>query len=281
MSTYYRQNSSRLLVVCLFCCTLMAPLLLRAQGNILITPMRVVFDGKKKIQELNLANNGSDTARYLISLIEIRMNENGTFEQIAAADTGQRFASPFIRYFPRSVVLPPGEAQVVKLQLYNTSEMDNGEYRSHLYLRAEPDQSALGEPPPEPAESEGISIRLTPVFGISIPVIVRNGDQHAEVAIDSLGVVNAAASPQLKVKFRRSGNISVYGDIRVDHVTPEGKRTRAGLVKGVAVYTPNERRSILVPLQAGPDYKKGRLEVSYGPEETTDPPLAKAALPLR
>ncbi|WP_423736952.1 fimbrial biogenesis chaperone [Chitinophaga caseinilytica] len=271
----------RLFFAGLFSCICMLPAALRAQGNLLITPMRIVFDGKKKVQEVNLANTGDDTARYLISLIEIRMKDNGTFEQITSADTGQRFASPFIRFFPRSVVLPPREAQVVKLQLYNTSELDNGEYRSHLYLRAEPNQPALGEPEDPPADPEGISIKLTPVFGISIPVIVRNGDQHADVSIDSLGVIGKGDTAKLKVTFKRSGNISVYGDIRVEHISPDGKRSSAGLVKGVAVYTPNERRSILLPLKKGPDYTKGRLEISYGPEETTDPPLARAALPLR
>ena len=37
-----------------------------AQGNLLLTPRRVVFEGAKKSMDLNLANTGKDTARYVI-----------------------------------------------------------------------------------------------------------------------------------------------------------------------------------------------------------------------
>ena len=33
-----------------------------AQGNLLLTPRRIVFEGAKKSMELNLANTGTDTA---------------------------------------------------------------------------------------------------------------------------------------------------------------------------------------------------------------------------
>lgn len=256
---------------------------LKAQGNLLVTPMRVVFDGKQKIQELNLANTGVDTARYVISFIEIRMQENGTFEQISLADSGQRFASPYVRFFPRSVVLPPGEAQLVKLQLYNTSELESGEYRSHLYLRAEPDPSTLGDTEEKGAASDsGISIRLTPVFGLSLPVIIRTGEQQSDVSLDSLHLSKATAAPQLHVLFRRTGNISVYGHVRVDHLSPQGKRTQVAEIKGVAVYTPTPQRKLMVPLAKGPDYRTGKLEVTYVPAQNkSDIPMARAALTLR
>ena len=35
----------------------------QAQGNLLVTPRRVVFDGSSRVMELNLANTGRDTAR--------------------------------------------------------------------------------------------------------------------------------------------------------------------------------------------------------------------------
>ncbi len=89
----------------------------RAQGNLLITPKRVVFEGNKRSMDLNLANIGDDTATYAISLIQIRMTEEGGFETITEPDEGQMFASPYMRYFPRTVTLGPNEAQTVKIQL--------------------------------------------------------------------------------------------------------------------------------------------------------------------
>jgi len=257
-----------------------------AQGNLLVTPMRVVFDGKKGLQELNIANTGRDTARYLVSFIEIRMNEDGTFEEISEPDSGQRFASSFIRFFPRSVVLPPNEAQVVKLQLINTSKLDSGEYRSHIYLRAQPNEKALGEDAPATArEGEGISIKLTPVFGISIPVIIRKGEKTGAVSLSDLTLItDNSTAPKLNMVFNRNGNTSVYGDITVDHISPKGKATRVADIRGMAVYTPNRLRHMQVPLAANPgvNYHSGKLVVVYG--TTTDgasSTLAQAALVLK
>jgi hypothetical protein len=80
-------------------------------------PGRVIFEGHKKIQEFNLANTGRDSAKYLVSFIEIRMNENGKFNKINEPDSGQYFASSYFRFFPGNITLAPNEAQSVKVQL--------------------------------------------------------------------------------------------------------------------------------------------------------------------
>jgi len=59
-----------------------------------------VFDGSRRVMELNLANTGRDTARYNISFIQYRMTQEGTFEEITEPDPGQFFADKHIRFFP-------------------------------------------------------------------------------------------------------------------------------------------------------------------------------------
>jgi P pilus assembly chaperone PapD len=264
--------------------TLLSPLLSSAQGNLLITPMRVVFEGQRKIQELNLANTGRDTARYLISLIEIRMNSNGTFEKISEPDSGQLFASKFLRLFPRSVTLPPGEAQLVKVQLTKTGQLQEGEYRSHIYFRAVPDTRVQGEPA-KPRDSSSISVTLTPVFGISIPVIIRTGPPALQVSVTDVSIETPDnVPPRLDMVLRRSGNHSVYGDISIDHVSEKGKITTVGSVKGIAVYTPNPLRKFHMELdkKAGVNYHHGKLRITYlaSSKGTAPSPLAQTELQL-
>ena len=269
-----------ILVVC--CCTALQAL--NAQGNLLVTPVRVVFDGQKRAEELNLANAGKDTARYLISFVEIRMNENGTFEQINEPDSGQQFASKYLRFFPRSVVLGPNEAQVIKLQLTGASQLAAGEYRSHLYFRAVPDEKPAGEDT-APKDSTGISVKLTPVFGITIPVIIRVGETAATVKLSDLSVDLAKGPvPGLTVLFNRLGNSSVYGDVTVDYVSPQGKTTQVAVAKGLAVYTPTRQRYVHLPLERKPgvNYHTGKLRVAYtAKSKTVTEQLAQAELPLR
>lgn len=238
---------------------------IQAQGNLLVTPRRVVFDGKKKVQELNLANTGKDTARYVISIIDIRMKEDGSFEQITEPDSGQNFAGKQLRIFPRSVVLAPNEAQVIKVQVAKSDQLEPGEYRSHIYFRAVPLKKTFAEN--EVPDSSGeIAVRLTPVFGISIPVIIRSGISNTKVGIsDILLVMSDYNAPKLNLKFNRTGNMSVYGDLTVNYISPQDKAIQVASVKGIAVYSPNTVRQFQVDLDKAPsvDYHSGKLRIVF------------------
>jgi len=157
-----------------------------AQGNLLLMPRRIVFEGSKRYEEINLANTGRDTARYVISLMHVRMKEDGSFEEITAPGEGENFADKYIRFFPHSVTLGPDESQVIKIQLNRSNELTAGEYRSHIYFRAIPNEAPLGEK--QPVADSAISIHLVPVFGISIPVIIRVGEANTEVSLSDPSV---------------------------------------------------------------------------------------------
>jgi hypothetical protein len=254
-----------------------------AQGNLMLMPRRVIFEGSKRYEELNLANTGKDTARYVVSLMHIRMKEDGEFEQVSQPDSGENFADRFIRFFPHSVVLGPGESQVVKIQLTKINELLPGEYRSHLYFRAIPNQAPLGES--QPAPDSGISIRLIPIFGISIPVIIRVGESTSQVSLTDPSLqMWEDTIPLLNMVFRRSGNMSVYGDISVEYTSNTGKKVHAGSARGIAIYTPNQARRFQFALdkRSDIDYHSGRLHIIYTtPEDGHPVKLAGVELMLR
>lgn len=236
-----------------------------AQGNLLITPRRVIFEGNKTSQEVNLANIGQDSATYSVSFVQYRMTANGTFEQIEEPDEGQRFADKMIRYFPRTVSLGPGEAQMVRMQLRRSADTEAGEYRSHMYFRAVPEESALGLEE-QLEDTTAIGIRLTPIFGITIPVIVRSGDVSATVTLNNLRVESLNDSTSsLKLTMNREGNKSVYGDLTVDYKPDRGAAIQVGLVRGVSVYTPNPMRNFEMDIKKpqGVDFTKGKLVIRY------------------
>jgi hypothetical protein len=246
---------------------------LNGQGNLLITPRRIVFDGSKRSIDLNLANTGQDTATYAISLVEIRMKEDGGFEIITDPDPGQRFADKYIRFFPRSVTLGPNEAQVVKVQVTRSNDLTDGEYRSHFYFRSVPKGRPLGEKDAA-QDTTSISVRLTPIFGITIPVIIRVGASTTKVTLTDLAfkTVNDTI-PSFSFVFNRTGNMSVYGDIAVDYISTQGKIIRVGIANGVAVYTPNTIRHFKFNLNRVPgvDFRSGTLRVIYSAPSDVKP----------
>jgi len=254
-----------------------------AQGNLMVFPRRVVFEGSKRSQTLNLANTGMETARYNISFVQYRMKEDGAFEEIAQPDSGENFADKYIRFFPRSVTLAPNDAQVVKIQLVRANQMSPGEYRSHIYFRAVPAERPLGEKEVL-KDTTSISIKLVPVFGITVPVIIRVGESTAKVSISdvSFEMVNDTM-PILKMAFNRTGNMSVYGDVAIDYISPRDKVIRVSFIQGMAVYTPVPIRRLKVDFDKtlDIDYRKGKLHIVYSSQSDTKPEkLAEAELLL-
>ncbi len=234
-----------------------------AQGGLMITPRRVVFDGTSKTQHLNIANTGSEPASYVISYIQYRMKEDGVFEQITVPDSGQFFANDYLRLYPRKITLEPREAQLVKVQLRNYQSLADGEYRSHIYFRSVKEETPLEDN--QLKDTTSFSIRLTPIYGISIPVIIRKGESTTKVNLSNvkLDVINDTLS-KVNITFNRTGNMSVYGDIKVDYISPDNKKTQVGLVRGMAVYTPNLLRQFRVDLiSEDVDFHKGKLHIVY------------------
>lgn len=253
-----------------------------AQGDLLITPKRVVFDGPRRSADISLANSGKDSATYVISFIQIRMTENGAFQTIEAPDPGQRFADTFLRIFPRQVTLAPNEAQTVKVQIRKTNEMQEGEYRSHLYFRAVPKEAPLGEG--KSKSDSSIAVRLTPIYGISIPVIIKVGSADVKVELADISLrKNNETGPVTSIAFQRIGNMSVYGDITVNHISNEGKITKVGMAKGFAVYTPNVVRhfDLMLDKSQPVNYSKGKLQVVYTDQGTKPVVMAQKEISLQ
>ncbi|MGN6803800.1 MAG: hypothetical protein ACTHJN_18010 [Ginsengibacter sp.] len=271
-----KKGTFALLIICLIAAKA------EAQGNLLIFPKRVVFDGSKRLEILNLSNTGNDSATYMISILQIRMKEDGSFEKINEPDSGQYFADKNIRFFPRTVTLAPHEAQTVKVQVIKTNELATGEYRSHLYFRAVPKEKPRGEEDAQSAQ-KGISVKLIPIFGISIPVIIDKGENTAAVNLSDLSFKMVDNTlPTLKMTFNRSGNRSVYGDVSVYHISWEGKTTLVGSAKGLAVYTPTKLRHFTIQLNNGYgiNFHSGKLLVVYSDQSAKPVKLAEKEIVL-
>ena len=238
---------------------------LSAQGDLLVSPVRVVFEGNKQKEEISLVNVGNDSATYSVSFLQYNMTEDGNFEQIEKPGEGQMFADPYLRVFPRKVTLAPRESQVVRLQFRRKPDMQSGEYRSHLYFRAEKDNKPLGLDSTQ-NDPKLMSVQITPVFGISIPVIIRTGEVHVVSSLSNLLIeMQQDTIVNLKLSINRNGNISVYGDIIAEYVPASGNPVEVGIVRGVAVYTTTNKRNFSMRLRniKGVSPSTGKIRVRY------------------
>lgn len=217
-----------------------------AQGDLLVAPTRIVLNNGGNA-ELVLSNIGTTEATYRIGVELRRMTEDGDFIDVADADASamEKAAAEMVRYAPRRITLLPGQPQAVRLSARPTPELPDGEYRVHMSFRAVP-PALSPEEAQKQAAAGGLTIRLTPIYGITIPVFVRKGQLQAGATLANPHLVKSGADSFLEVTVNRSGNRSVYGEL-------VGKSARGETVftlRGVAVYPEVAQRSVRIPLNA-------------------------------
>ena len=239
-----------------------------AAGQLMIAPTRVVFEGRDRSAQINVMNTGNATETYRISFVEKRMSESGDFITIEKADAGERFASKMIRYSPRQVVLPPGKSQTIRLMLRRPKNISEGEYRSHLYFQNIPKNSAKNVDQLVNDNNKQVKIELTPIVGITIPVIVRHGKTSANSALQDMKLIKPNnKDPRTKLVFQinRQGNQSSYGDLTATHIPNDGNEKIIGRANGVAVYLPNSHRKVqmLLNMAQGQSLSKGKILMTY------------------
>jgi P pilus assembly chaperone PapD len=215
----------------------------QAAGDLLVAPTRIVLDGRRGT-EVILNNIGAEEATYRISLELRRMNDIGKLEDVTpeAANDSEKAALEMIRFAPRRVTLPPNQPQSIRIGLQNTEALPDGEYRAHMLFRAIP---KAPDPVAEDAPANGLKINLIPVYGVTIPVIIRKGELKATAAIADARVASDNEGATLQFQLSRTGQRSVFGEV---HVTKPGVSEPVLVAKGLAVYPELAGRLVSLPL---------------------------------
>ena len=215
-----------------------------AADELLVAPTPVVLSPDARSSELVLVNKGTETAAFRIAIENRRMREDGSLEDAAEPLPGEAFADDKLHYSPRQLVLEPGARQVVRIMASAPGALPPGEYRSHLRLMSAPVSAGSTQVAGEADTDNSLSIELVAIRSITIPVILRVGTLDASVTMDKAAMAEDAPD-QLVVRLTRAGTRSTYGDVSL---TVEGEKQPAWLVRGVAIYTPNTSRDVVMPL---------------------------------
>jgi hypothetical protein len=210
-------------------------------GDLLVAPTRIVLNGSRGTQ-IVLSNIGDDVATYRISVELRRMTPDGDLEDVTAANEREKTAQGMILYAPRRVTIAPGQPQTIRISARAPAGLSDGEYRAHLLFRA--------VPPPRPVapagEVKGISFELIPVYGVTIPVVIRMGNLQAKLGIANVSLTKHDGKPAVALDLNRAGDRSVFGDVRV---FKPGVKDPIAIQRGVAVYTEIGTRHLVIPIR--------------------------------
>lgn len=243
-------------------------------GDINLYPKRVVIDSRARVASVGVYNRTANSGDYDIVISDMMMTPDGRLVELASVDDKDptrarvKAASQMVRWSPHRFTLGGNEMQNVRLMAHTLEDLPAGEYRTHLSVIAVPpgndgltiDEAATGDAP-----SGGIGVRITPRFGISIPVIVRVGETTLTAGLKDLNLRTAPTGQKvIALTITRSGNRSAFGDIVV---TAPGSSKPVASVKGVGIYTEVDARTVLLPVDPALDprltAKGAKLTVTY------------------
>lgn len=192
------------LLVCLFT-------LMELEAQTLFSQYRVIYE-KNGIMSMYLSNPTGKSYNYKITFEDREMDRTGN---VRAVPNGEEFSQTLLKYlrvFPRSVVVAPGNSQEVQIQLKTPDSLPDGEYRSFITFFPLDDTSNASRD----SVNEGTQVALKVQMATSIPIIYRKKAVVGQVMIDSVGLTSLNDSvTMLHLSIQRDGNRSIYGKLHV------------------------------------------------------------------
>ncbi len=211
-------------------------------GALLVAPTRLVLDGRRA-SEIILNNVGDEPATYRISVEFRRMTSDGDLIEVPEPNAAEKAAADMILYAPRRVTLAPHEPQSIRIAARPPQGLPDGEYRVHLLFRAVPPPNPVVAQTIEPPK--GVHLRLIPIYGVTIPVIVRLGNLQATAGISNVRLEKKGERPAVALDLSRSGSRSTFGEVRV---LKAGVKDPIAINRTVAVYTEIGTRHVTIPV---------------------------------
>ena len=253
-------------------------------ANINISPRRVIFTPNERTAAVYVFNQGAAPVLVDVSLIDNVMLPDG---EIVAVETGARRDTPefaaaaqrlrsakeLVLATPSRLSIPAGEGRTVRLRASMPDDGSAHEWRTHLTVATVPSRTT-GLTAERAAELEPgeLSFLVETTFGISIPLIVRNGATEAAARFGAFSLAEPLASDKangvaavLTVPLGRTGEKSLYGNVEVRAGTGRNAEL-LGLARGIGVYAEQDERLVRIPLTRKPTPGEA-LTIRFSDEE--------------
>ncbi|MFK8020780.1 MAG: molecular chaperone [Pseudomonadales bacterium] len=221
---------------------------LHAESVLQVLPTRVVMEGNTRSVTVTLVNRGDEDGTYRMFFRNLRMDANGVMTEVKAGEQleAELFADNMLRFSPRRITVPARSKQTIRVVARKPSDLGEGEYRSHLVFRKLKTQNSVLN---QNAGENQVSFALRAVVEVTIPIIVRHGEQSASMNIADASMGQSdEGTKTMDFTLTRQGSRSIYGDVNLWEITPQGEKRNIGRARGLAVYAPNHQRSFSIEL---------------------------------
>lgn len=219
-----------------------------------VSPSALFIDARSRSGTLTLYNSGT-----LPEEIEVGFafgypvsDANGisSVELRDSAAAGEPSLVPWMRVFPRRLVLQPGQRQTIRVMIQPPADLADGEYWGRIVVRARG-----GQPPIEETQGE-VRMQIDIETAIATAVMYRKGGVQTGVGVPMADAQRTPDGVQLTLDLVRQGNAAYLGRVRAELLDATGNVV-AREEDAVAVYRQLRRRFVLKPEggELGPGYR--------------------------
>lgn len=221
-----------------------------ASANIMVVPLRVLFNDRDRTADITLLNSSANAGVFRVGWMYRKLNPDNTYENIDGPLDPAFDPAQMIVFSPRQVRIQPGGRQRIRMSLRRPADLPPGEYHAHMRLLrlVGQDETERASDAPE----SGMALGVVANLGVAVPVVIRQGAYDCRVEITDARFIAAGQEdekqPQIEMFLNRSGLHGAMGRVMVywDH---DGKEEIAGRMNNVSLFTEVSRLRVRIPLQ--------------------------------
>ena len=198
-----------------------------ALGQVTIAPTNLFLDSSTKFGTYMVVNGSNDAQEISVQFIfgYSTSEENGerTLIQNDTSEIAQKYSiADRLRAFPQNFTLLPGQRQIVRLRIGNTSDLEPGTYWSRIKTT-----SQKQAPPIELSNQQVVSASIGIVIEQVTGLYFKNGDVSTGIDIQEISSsINSDNKLEILTSFLRTGNSPFLGNVLVRLTNKSGNIVR-------------------------------------------------------
>jgi hypothetical protein len=212
-----------------------------------VSPSALFLDTRSPAGTLTLYNGGSLPEELEISFAfgYPVTGDDGTVrvEMVDTAPDGEPSIVPFMRAFPRRLVLQPGQRQTLRVMVQPPADLAPGEHWGRVLVRSRGGQAPIEQ------QRDGVRMQINVETVIATAVLFRKGDVSTGIAVTGATAAPVDGGVRASMDLSRQGNGAFLGRVVTELVAPDG-RVAATREDAVSVYRAL-RHTVVLPLPAG------------------------------
>lgn len=184
-------------------------------SQIALSPNAIFIDPESRSGQLTLTNRGSDTKQVEIYFkFGYPVFDSLGIPNMIFGDSlplAKNSLNPFVKVFPKKLVLEPNKEQTVRFLLKNTGQLPDGSYWTRVVIKASPMLKQA-----DTNISDKITGSMVFVTESNTIIVYEKGKVSTDLKLQSINTQLDSQKVNLMMSFSRGGNSPFWGTANIN-----------------------------------------------------------------